>query len=54
MQSLSIFSCPLCNRLMETFVPLINNYTEEQTKGFLKGFNYDYIFDYGKKHIKER
>ena len=53
MQSLSIFSCPLCNRLMETFVPLINNYTEEQTKGFLKGFNYDYIFDYGKSHIKE-
>ena len=53
MQSLSIFSCPLCNRLSETYVPLINNYTEEQTKGYLKGFGYDYIFDYGKKHIEE-
>ena len=53
MQSLSIFSCPLCNRLSETFVPLINNYTEEQTKGFLKGFRYDYIFNYGKEHIEE-
>ena len=53
MQSLSIFSCPLCNRLSETYVPLINNYTEEQTKGYLKGFSYEYIFDYGKKHIEE-
>ena len=53
MQSLSIFSCPLCNRLSETFVPLINGYTEEQTKGYLKGFNYEYIFNYGKEHINE-
>ena len=53
MQSLSIFSCPLCNRLSETYVPLINNYTEEQTKGYLKGFDYNYIFNYGKKHIKK-
>ena len=51
--SLSIFSCPLCNRLSETCVPMLVQYTDEQTKGYFKGFDFNYVFEYGKGHIEE-
>ena len=50
-KSLSIYSCPLCNRLSETYIPMLYQYTDEQVCGFLKGYDYNYVFNYGKKHI---
>ena len=38
--SLSIFSCPLCNRLSETYVPMVIQYTDERIKDFFKGFDF--------------
>ena len=48
LNSLSIFVCPLCNRLNETCIPMLTQYTEKQTFGFLKGFNFKYVLDTGK------
>ena len=53
MKSLSVFSCPLCHRLSETCVPMVNHYTEEQTKGYFKGYDFNYIFDIGKQKFEE-
>ena len=53
MASVTISPCPLCNRLSETCVPMLVQYTNEQTKGFFKGFDFNYVFDYGKTHIEE-
>ena len=50
---ISIFKCPLCNRLNNTFVPKLYEYTNEQTKGFFKGFDFNFIFEFGKEHIEE-
>ena len=52
-KSLSVFSCPLCHRLSETCIPMVNNYTEEQTKGYFKGYDFNYIFDIGKQKFEE-
>ena len=51
--SLRIFSFPLCNRLSETYIPMLYQYTDEQVMGYLKGYELNYIFDYGKTHIEE-
>ena len=51
--SLDIFSCPLCNRKNETCIPILTQYTSEQTFGYFKGFNFNDIFQYGKNHIEE-
>ena len=51
--SLGIFSCPLCNRLNETFVPMLTQYTDEQTHHYLKGFDFNFVFVYGKEHLEE-
>ena len=44
------FSCSYCHKPGETFIPLLTNYTEEQTQGSLKGFSLDYISKIGEKH----
>ena len=51
--SLDIFPCPLCNRLSETYVPLVIQYTDERIKDFFKGFDFNFVFKYGKEHIEE-
>ena len=51
--SLCIFSCPLCNRLNETYVPMLVQYTDEQTKGYLKGFEFNFVFERAKKFYEE-
>ena len=51
--SLNIYSCPLCNRLNETCVPMLVQYTDEQTKGFFKPFDFNDVFNYGKQNIEE-
>ena len=51
--SLGIFSCPLCNRLNETYVPMVIQYTDERIKDFFKGFDLHFVFQYGKEHIEE-
>ena len=51
--SLGIFSCPLCNRLNETYVPMVIQYTDERIKDFFKGFDVNFVFKYGKEYIEE-
>ena len=53
MNSLSIFVCPLCNRLSETYIPILTEYTEEQTQGFLKGFSFNTVLEYGEEEQKK-
>ena len=48
------FSCPLCNRISNVYIPMIINYTDNKIKINLKGFNLKYIFNYGEKYIKEK
>ena len=50
LNSLSIFVCPLCNRLSETCIPMLTQYTEEQTFGFLKGFDFKFVIDFCKNN----
>ena len=37
---LTNFSCPFCRKQGETFIPLLTQFSYEQTKGYLKGFNF--------------
>ena len=53
LNSLCIFSCPLCNRLNETYVPMLVQYKDERTKDYFKGFDFNVIFQYGKEHIED-
>ena len=47
------FACPLCHRLSCFYIPMLINYTDKEIKGYLKGFNFNYIFNYGKLHLKK-
>ena len=48
--SLNIFQCPLCHRLSETYIPMLDGYTEEQTFGIFKGYNLTNVYNMGKKN----
>ena len=51
-QPLSNFSCPLCNKISNIYIPMLVNCTNKQIQEYLKGFNLNYLFNYGKKKIK--
>ena len=53
LKSLSVFSCPLCHRLNEAYIPMIDQYTYAQTFDYLKPFSFNYVIEYGRKHIEE-
>ena len=53
LKSLSVFSCPLCHRLNEAYIPMIDQYTYPQTFDYLKPFSFNYVIEYGRKHIEE-
>ena len=48
--SLNIFQCPLCHRFSETFIPMLDQYNEEETLGIFKGYNLCYTYNFGKKN----
>ena len=50
-RSINIFKCPLCQRLSETFVPMLDHYTEEQSHGVFKGFSLIDVYDFAKKNM---
>ena len=50
--SLNIFQCPLCHKLSETYVPMLDHYTYEETFGIFKGYNLDYVFNFGKHNLQ--
>ena len=49
---LSYFSCPLCNRISNIYIPILVNYNNKEIKRLFKGSNFNYIFKYGTKYIK--
>ena len=48
--SLNIFQCPLCHKFSEIYIPMVDQYTEEETFGIFKGYNLSYIYNFGKKN----
>ena len=50
--SLNVFHCPLCQKYSETFIPMLDQYTEEETLGMLKGYELNYIYTFGEKNVK--
>ena len=50
--SINIFQCPLCHKFSETFIPMLDQYTEEETFGILKGYTLNYIYNFGEKNMK--
>ena len=50
--SLNIFQCPLCNKLSETCIPMLDHYTEEESFGVFKGYKLKYVYNYGKNNLK--
>ena len=50
--SLNIFQCPLCHKFSETFIPMLDQYTDEETFNLFKGFNLNYIYTFGENNAK--
>ena len=50
--SLNIFQCPLCHKFSETYIPMLDQYTEEETLGIFKSYELNYIFTFGEKNVK--
>ena len=50
--SLNIFQCPLCHKFSETFIPMLDHYTEEETLGALKGYKLGYVYKFASKNMK--
>ena len=50
--SINIFQCPLCHKFSETFIPMIDQYSEEETFGILKGYKLNNIYNFGEKNFK--
>ena len=50
--ALNIFQCPLCHKFSETFIPMLDQYTEEETLGSLKGYRLNYVYTFGSKNMK--
>ena len=48
--SLNIFQCPLCHKFSEIYIPMVDQYTEEETFGIFKGYNISYIYNFGKQN----
>ena len=50
--SLNIFQCPLCHKFSETFIPILDLYTEEETYGSFKGYKLNYVYKFGSQNLK--